>query len=316
MIINSSKKNLLLAMALGAAVFRCVNYLVTDNVDQSQKIQLLENKIKSLEALLERKDDDLSNVRLLALRQNTSGDLAAANSVTEICKQVNADQDQQNTNDQTIADHAFSSIQVLKDLGTLSANDPRSFAEKANELLSNEATKEKIAVVSKGVFDMASDRENLPDYALQSMYNSQTDPDLKRVIAQVLSSRGNNALIDNQITEAQTRLQSKTPTERQHALTNLAKTHSSMAADAIAPLLYDPEIDVKLDALLALRATGNQTHVSLVEKLLNDPDPAVSSLAVDVVSNLKSLSDSARTTIARSDIAAELPSMEILGVNN
>jgi hypothetical protein len=36
----------------------------------------------------------------------------------------------------------------------------------------------------------------------------------------------------------------------------------------------------------------------------------VSSLANDVASNLKNLSESARTTLSSSDIAAELPLME------
>ena len=311
MIINYSKKNLLFAALVGAAIFCGANYLVADN--SNQKINALEHKIKSLEGLLEKKEDDLKNMRLLALRKNGKNDLASANAVTEICNQVKEnknDQEQLNNNDQASTYAAPSSTQVLKDLGTSSANDPRSFSEKANDLLSGDSSKEKVAIVSKGIFDMANDRENLPDYNLQSMYNNQTDPDLKRVIAQVLSNRGNNALIDNQITEAQPRLKSENPIERQNALTNLAKTHSSSAANAIAPLLHDTNIDVKLDALLALRATGNQTHVGLVENLLNDPDPAVSLLASQVIGDLRNLSDSARTMLSVADIAAELPMME------
>ena len=311
MIINYSKKNLLFAAVVGAAIFCGANYLVADN--SNQKINVLEHKIKSLEGLLEKKEDDLKNMRLLALRKNGKNDLASANAVTEICNQVKEnknDQEQLNNNDQAFVYDAPSSTQVLKDLGTNSANDPRSFSEKVNDLLSGDSSKEKVAIVSKGIFDMANDRENLPDYTLQAMYNNQTDPDLKRVIAQVLSNRGNNALIDNQIIEAQPRLKSENPTERQNALTNLAKTHSSSVANAIAPLLHDTNIDVKLDALLALRATGNQTHVGLVENLLNDPDPAVSLLASQVIGDLRNLSDNARTMLSVADIAAELPMME------
>jgi HEAT repeat protein len=307
-IITNSTKNLLLCAGLGAAIFYSVNYLVVDDSDQIQKIHSLEARIKSLETLLEKKDDDLSNLRLLALRQNGGGDVAAINSVTEICKQVK--DEQENINWQAVVDNPPDSIQVLKDLGTFSANDPRSFSEKANELLAKEPTKEKIAIISKAVFDMANDRDGLPDYALQSMYNNQTDPDLKRVIAQVLSSRGNNTLIDNQITEEQLRLQSENPKERQLALINLAKTRSSNAANAVVALLNDTDVDVKLNALLALKATGNQTHIHSVEQLVNDADPAVSSLARDVISDLKNLSDSARTVLSSAEIAAELPLIE------
>jgi len=298
-------------VVIGAAIFDAAGYLVKNNSDE--KISTLEHKIRNLESLLVKKEDDLKNMRLLAMRQNGKNDLASSSAVTEICNQVQNSKNNQNQFGDTAQASVYevqSSLQVLKNLGTNSANDPRSFSEKANDLLSGDSSKEKVAIVSKGIFDMANDRENLPDYTLQTMYNNQTDPDLKRVIAQVLSNRGNNALIDNQITEAQTRLRSENPSERQHALTNLAKTHSSSAANAIAPLLDDANIDVKLDALLALRATGNQTHVSLVEKLLNDPDPSVSSLATQVVADLKNLSDSARTMLSIADIAAELPMME------
>ncbi len=232
--------------------------------------------------------------------------------VNQICNKTKEDSNKYQPEEsvQAFASEAPGSIQVLKDLGTNSVNDPRSFAEKANDLLANNPTKEKVAIVSKSIFDMANDRERLSDYTLQSMYNNQTDPDLKRVIAQVLSNRGNNVLIDSHITEAQSHLKSANPTERQSALTNLAKTRSSNAVNAIAPLLNDPNIDVQLDALLALRATGNQTHLVLVENLLDDPDPSVSSLAKEVAGDLRNLSDSSRTMLSIADIAAELPMMQ------
>jgi hypothetical protein len=313
MAINHSKKNLLFAGIVSAVMFGGAGYLAAGGSDQSQMRSSLEEKIKILEASLAQSEENLKSLRMLAVRQNSKSDVVAANSVTEICNQTREERNQQyrpEDNFQTFANEAPGSIQVLKDLATNSLNDPRSFAEKANDLLSNDPTKEKVAIVSKGIFDMTNDRENLPDYMLQSMYNNQTHPDLKRVIAQVLSNRGNNALIDRQITEAQTRLKSADPGERQSALTNLAKTHSSNAATAIAPLLKDPNIDVKLDALLALRATGNQTHINLVENLLNDPDPSVSSLAKDVIGDLRNLSDSARSLLSIADIAAELPMMQ------
>lgn len=312
-LINSKKSVFFSGLLIGALIFFGLSFLSIGDSDQHQTIQILEKKIQALEAALAKKDQDLITARLLALRQNSKVGTAYSNSTVETSNQVKGPQQDaysQNDNGQVSAASTPSSTQVLKDLATNSVNDPRSFSEKANELLSNEPSSEKIAIVSKGIFDMASDRESLPDYVLQTMYSNQTDPDLKRVIAQVLSSRGNNTLIDNQIAEAQTRLKSDSPSERQQALTHLAKMHSSTAVNAIAPLLHDSEIDVKLDALLAMRATGNQSHVSMVEKLMNDPDPAVSSLASDVVGHLKNLSDNARTTVISADIAAELPLME------
>ena len=307
MAINQSGKSLVFAGIIGAILFLGAGYLLAGDSDKDQAILSLEDKIKNLEASLAQKDENLKNLRMLALRQQGKSDLVAANNtVTEICRQAaEANQFQPSDNAQMFASETPNSTQVLKDLGTISVNDPRSFVEKANDLLS--ADPGNVAVISKSIFDLASNRETLPDYMLQTMYSNQTDPDLKRVIAQVLSNRGNNTLIENQITEAQSRLKSANPTERQSALTNLAKTHSSNAADAIAPLLNDSNVDVKLDALLALRATGNQTHISFVQNLVNDPDPSVSSLAKEVIGDLRNLSDSARTMLSVADIASELP---------
>ncbi len=312
MLFNSKKSVFFYGVLMGALIFFALSFLSVGDSDNRQTIQTLENKIQTLEASLAAKNHDVNTLRLLALRQHNPRELVTspASGALKNSSENQPESYSQNDGSQSNEAVTLSSTQVLKDLATNSANDPRSFVEKANEILSGESTSEKIAIVSRGVFDMASDRENLPDYALQTMYHNQTDPELKRVIAQVLSNRGNNTLIDNQIAEAQTRLKSDSPSERQQALTHLAKTHSSTAVNAIAPLLHDSEIDVKLDALLAMRATGNQSHVSMVEKLLNDPDPAVSSLANDVVSHLKNLSDSARATVTSADIAAELPLIE------
>ncbi len=302
------KKHLVFAACAGAIVASSAIFFTADNSDQSQKILVMENRIKSLEALLEKKETDLQRTRMLLLTTNNKQKITSINKNSDVTASALENNLEQNNSEQVAT--VTSSIQTLKDLGTHSARDPRSFTEKASELLAGDASKEKVAIVSKGIFDMANDRESLPDYALQSLYASQNDPDVKRVIAQVLSQRGNNALIENNIAEARAQLKSNNPGERQIALQNLAKTHYVNAASVAAPMLYDADINVRLDALLALGATGNQSHLTLVEKLFNDPDPAVSSLAKEVASNLKNLSDSARTNLSSRDIAAELPIME------
>ena len=87
----------------------------------------------------------------------------------------------------------------------------------------------------------------------------------------------------------------------------LARTRHASAADEAAPLLRDRDTGVVLDALLALRATGNQRHVRPVEALLAHPDDSVSWLARDVAEELRMLSGQARTRIAEHELAAELP---------
>ena len=206
-----------------------------------------------------------------------------------------------------VSGSAKGSLQILKDLEDDSDSDPRSDAEKLQALLSDGSTEEEAAIASRFILDKAHDQQALPDYSLQALYASQTNPDLKRVIAQVMSQRGNDALLKIHIAEAQARLKSQQPRERLDALSQLGKTHSTHAVEAIAPFLQDPDTTVRLAALFALRDTGNQRHANLVEPMLNDPDPSVSSLAGDVLGNLKNLSSSARTSFSRSDIEAELP---------
>lgn len=306
---SASLKNLGLAVLIGAALGYVIQYSNSDDSEQRQKILSLENQIKNTELALAKKQEELINARLIALRQNSKSDLAKANTVTEICKQVKESSTKQDA-EQITEDVVPSSLPSLKDLETHSVNDQRSFVEKIDELLSGNPTKEKIAIATKGVFDLAGDRENLSDEALQTLYSNQTDSDLKRVLAQVMSLRGNNSLIENHIAETQSHLKSEQPADRQAALQDLAKTHNVTAVNAIAPFLMDQDINVRLDALLALGATGNENHIKLVEKLTKDPDPAVSMLANEVMSNLKNLSSSARTSISSSDIAVELPITE------
>ena len=195
------------------------------------------------------------------------------------------------------------SYQILKELET----DPRPRGEKLQELLAGNPTDEQAAIACRFIFDNATDAQGLPDYVLQAIYANQTNPDLKRVIAQVLSQRGNDALLNNLIAEAQATLKSPRPKDRLDTLNQLGKIHSVHAVDAIAPFLQDSDSTVRVAALFALRDSGNQRHVSLVQPLTHDPDPSVNALAGNVVSSLRNLSSSARTSYSRADIEAELP---------
>lgn len=304
------KKHLLLPALIGATITYGALTLTDDDSLQREQVSALENRILDLELLLAQKEDELADARFFpADAFGVAGASAQAPSlatnsqaaVTATNAQPEHSASEPGTN--AVAD----SQQLLKDLVTLSDRDPRSFSEKANDLLARNASKESIAIVSKSVFDLAENPEVLPDYELQSLYQNQSNPDLQRVIAQVMSTRGDNSLLEKQIANTQTSLGSENPAIRQQALVELGKTRYASAANAIAPLLQDGDTNVKLDALLALRATGNQSHIRLVEALVNHPDPAVSWLAKDVVNSLQNLSERARTQLASTDIVAELP---------
>ncbi len=303
---HGSVKALAIAACTGALLASSAQLFITDSSDQTQKILLMENRIKALEALLDKKDQELKNNHWLSLQSRSlnSPKLSLAKSADHT---VAGSPQAQDVEGQSSLAAPIDVSQMLKDLGTRSVDDPRSFTEKVSDLLASDASQESVAIVSKGIYDMANDRESMPDYALQSLYNKQSDPDVKRTIAQVLSQRGNNVLMENHVSDARNQLKSESPVERQRALQNLAKTHYANAVSVIAPMLHDADINVRLDALLAMRATGNQSHLGLVEALVNDPDPAISSLAIDVAGQLRNLSDSARTSLSSTDIAAELP---------
>lgn len=304
------KKHLLIPAIMGAALTYGALSLIDDDSLQREQITSLENRILDLELSLAQKEEELADARFFSagafgvastsepapnLATNQQAAVAAPNTQSE-----------HSANEQG-SNVAVDSQQLLKDLVTLSDRDPRSFSEKANDLLARNASKENIAVVSKSVFDLAENPDVLPDYELQSLYQNQSNPDLQRVIAQVMSTRGDNSLLEKQIAKTQTSLSSENPVIRQQALVELGKTRYASAANAIVPLLQDSDTNVKLDALLALRATGNQSHVRLVETLVSHPDPAVSWLAKDVVNSLQNLSERARTQLASTDIVAELP---------
>lgn len=301
---TSNFKNNFLFPALAGAALTYGTLALTDNEpNQSAYISTLENRISDLENLLSQRDGKAStphfSVGTFAQQTNSETKKVSEAGKNTVTEGINNEQ----RNNAGILD----SKQLQRDLATRSDLDPRSFSEKANGLLAQNAGKENVVIVSNGIVDMAGNREILPDYELELLYQNQTNPDIKRVAAQVLSTRGDNRLIEKQITDAQTSLKSDDPAERQKALVELAKTRYASAANAIAPLLQDENNNVKLDALLALRATGNQSHARLVEALVNDPDPAVSWLANDVVNNLQNLSERARTQLASADIIAELP---------
>jgi hypothetical protein len=307
---TNTKKQFLLPAFIGAALTYGSFILIDDDSAQREQIASLENKVLDLELSLSQKEEELKEARFFSANtfdsfgQPEPGPTTNAEPRSSTVKKI---QPEQVGSELVTSTTMVDSQQIVKDLGTKSDRDPRSFTEKINEFLAANPGTENIAIASKSVFDLADNREILPDYELESLYQNQANPDLKRVIAQVMSTRGDNSLLEKQIAKTQTSLDSDSPAVRQQALVELAKTRYASAANAIAPLLQDEDTGVKLDALLALRATGNQSHVRLVETLVNHPDPAVSWLAKDVISNLQNLSEKARTQLASADIVAELP---------
>lgn len=102
-------------------------------------------------------------------------------------------------------------------------------------------------------------------------------------------------------------LQSTNPVSQRAGLLLLAKTHYAGAAELLLPILQSSDTSVLLDALLALRATGNESHLVALEPLLNHPDASVAWLAQDAYQQLQILSRRARSRVAYAELTAELP---------
>ena len=298
-----SIKQFLLAASVGAVITYSLVFLLEDNSESYNYITGLENRITELEAALAKKDQGTKIASLQGFSAPTN-----SNSANRILAISNSGQQEnyQTESIETTRAAAPDSQQILKDLATRNDFNPRTFSERINDFLSENPGKDNVALAAKAVVDMADNTEALSNFELEAVYQKQNDPDLKRVTAQVLSMRGDNSLLEKQIVDAQASLRSDNSETRQKALVELAKTRYAGAANAIAPLLQDKNTAVKLDALLALRSTGNESHLHLVQGLVDDPDPSVSWLAKDVMNNLQYLSERARTRVSTNDIVAEL----------
>lgn len=197
--------------------------------------------------------------------------------------------------------------QLRKDLSTRFIGDPRTLGEKLRDFVGENSIPQTIPLACKVVVDLAENSAALSDEELIELYRNQKDDDLLRVIAQVLSLRGDNQLLDDFVNKTAQLLAGDNPLAQRDALQTLAKTHYAGAANALLPALQISDTSVLLDALLALRATGNESHLEVLEPLLNHTDESVSWLAQDALKQLQNLSTKARTQVALADISNELP---------
>ena len=204
-------------------------------------------------------------------------------------------------------DAAAEADQQLKDLLTLAWNDRRDMRERIDAFLAGHPGSTGIAVASRGVYDLVDRPDLLSNADLDALYLDQQDPAFKRVLAQAASMRGDSSLVELHVAETAQGLHSPEPAQRHQALVELARTRHVAAADRAAPLLRDADPGVVLDALLALRASGNRRHVPAVQPLLGHPHEPVRWLAREVVDELRMRSDDARTRVARAELAQELP---------
>lgn len=197
--------------------------------------------------------------------------------------------------------------QLRKDLSTRFIGDPRTLGEKLRDFVGENSIPQTIPLACKVVVDLAENPAALSNDELIELYQHQKDDDLQRVIAQVLSLRGDNQLLDDFVAKTAQALAGDNPLAQRAALQTLAKTHYAGAAAALLPGLQTSDTSVLLDALLALRATGNERHLGALEPLLDHADDSVSWLAQDAFKQLQNLSTKARTQVALADIINELP---------
>ncbi len=195
----------------------------------------------------------------------------------------------------------------IKDLSTRFIGDSRNLAEKLRDFTAEQANAQDLAIACKVVADLAENPDAISNTELVWLYGTQTDSTFLRVIAQVLSWRGDNQLLDRFISELKPGLADVNPASRRSALVEMGKTRYAAAADLVVLMLSDSDPSVLLDALLALRVTGNEGHLEPLQRLLQHSDESVRWLASDVGNNLELLSKKARMRVSSADIVAELP---------
>lgn len=251
----------------------------------------------------------LGGLLIVSYQQNR----ALATSIIELEAKL-AQQEQARANAIRMAGPGAASSPVdrqIKDLSTKFVGDSRNLAEKLRDFTAEHTSAQDLAIACKVVADLAENPDALGDAQLIWLYDTQTDANLKRVIAQALSQRGNNQLLDTFVAQWKPSLSDSNPAERRKALGELAKTRYAASADLIVPLLADTDTSVLLDALLALRVTGNERHIPPLEKLLQSSDESIRWLASDARNNLELLSKKARMSVNSADIAAELPTIAL-----
>src|SRR4051812_46786772 len=175
------KQSLLAAGLIGIVLLCVAGYFIVHDIHQNHRIQSMQDTIRSLQASLV--EEEMKNARLNARHEEPVP-------ATRPGDERHPGPGERGRGAPAAPVDAAGSLQILKDLG--SDSDPRSYSEKLQDLLSRSPTVETAAIASRFIFENARDPQGLPDYALQSIYATQTNPDLKRVIAQVLAQRGNN----------------------------------------------------------------------------------------------------------------------------
>jgi len=249
----------------------------------------------------------LGLVGLLVMSHRHNNELETK--VSDLESKVNA-QTQAGTEPQQVAGPGVASSPVdrkLKDLSTRFVGDPRSLSEKLRDFLKENSDTQHVAVACKLIADLADNEEALSNQELNWLFQQEAKPEFKRVVAQVLSRRGDNALLDSYIVQFTPALNNGNSDERQTALMELGKTRYLGAANLIAPLLAEKDPVLLQNVMLALKTTGNEIHTPKLKTLVNHPDSSVSWLAQDTLDTLEVLSKKAHVRLSNADIAAELP---------
>lgn len=244
---------------------------------------------------------------LLMVSYNENGRLESR--VEALERQVNQESEARNQVAQMAGPGVATSPsdQLFKDLSTRFVGDARTIAEKLNDFLKDNTGQQNIAIAAKVIAELADNRDAMSDEDLRWLSTQDVPTTIKRVAAQVLSFRGDNQLIDAYIAQIKPALNSVDAAERRKALGELAKTRYAGAADIILPSLQDSDTTVLLDALLALRATGNEKHAEALKSFQDHADESVAWLANDALNNLETLSEKARQRLLVAEIVAELP---------
>ncbi len=169
---------------------------------------------------------------------------------------------------------------------TLLAKSPQDAAAVIQELLAK-LGQDPMAegMVAMGLLSLANNPEAFPDTDLHYIFNSYTNDNIRSRAARVLAHRGDDSLLSQYVKKYDT-VQPTDIQGKNKAIMELANMQSRVTVPYLSKYLQDENHEVRLLALGALDMSANQNDLDVIKPLINDSNPDVRRLSMEVMNNL------------------------------
>ncbi|MDO6684130.1 MULTISPECIES: HEAT repeat domain-containing protein [unclassified Agarivorans] len=272
-------------------------------------LERLREKLHLAEVQLQQVDYSPQQAELLLTHcEPTTGNITVQANLPSNAQQNAAQTDKAAIGIETNAISNQAASDTVAALRQLASDSPFDVEEQINTLLLSKQAND-LAALSRLIYEWRQEPQSLPDYLVTTIYDNGHNDNLRRISAQVLAQRGDYSLLEDYVAEQSEAINSNQDHQRSQALYALSQTNNYLAVPLIQPLLNDPSASIRVDALMALRATGNGTHAAIAQELVGDSNQQISALAKEVVNLLNQLPDDARQRVSQDDIKQNTPEL-------